>query len=170
MGSNLVKPFPELRHKGTWLSPASGFRKCSSCRACKFGTNKTHYTTPFSNMQVPIKGSFTCKAEFAVYVLTCTCGLHYIGSTKFQVHVRILQHLRAILHTDHSYPVARHFKTAHNSNINCLSYYVISAIPKSRRGGNRERALRQLETRMILEFNCKMPNGLNNTEDMHNFL
>lgn len=69
-----------------------------------------------------------------------------MGSTKLQVFNRILQHLRAVVNSDSGYPVARHFKLVHKNNLNELSYFVIDSVPKSPRGGNREKKLCQLVT------------------------
>lgn len=90
--------------------------------------------------------------EFAVYVLTWACGLQYVGSTKLHLHVRILQHLRTIVSSDPTYPVARHFTSLYNNDLSCLKYFVIGAVPPLRRGGNREKMLRWLESKFILNW------------------
>lgn len=74
--------------------------------------------------------------------------------------MRILQHLRARVNNDHTYPVARHFKEVHNNNLQHLTYFVIDNVPTSRRGCNCEKLLRQLESQYILELNSKTPGGL----------
>lgn len=141
MHNQVVKSSPELAKPKMWLQPRLGFTKCLSCRACRFGINTTHYFTPFCPDPIAIRGCNDCKTEFEVYVLTCTCNLRYVGSTRLQVHVRTVQHLRAVVNNDSSYPVARHFKQKHNNNLQCLTYYVIAAIPKLRRRGDRNKLL-----------------------------
>lgn len=170
MHNDVVRTSPELENKSNWLSPRKGFFKCSTCRACKFGVNTSHYTTAFATNKIELRSHFNCRTEYAVYLLQCTCRLRYIGSTKLPDYVRILQHLRAIVNSDPAYPVARHFKVEHANNLNCLQYYVIDSVPPNKRGGNREKQLRRLESKYIIELDTKYPNGLNTGEDMHNFL
>lgn len=166
----LVSSSPEVTKKSGWLSSGKGFVKCSTCKACKHGISKTMYRTAFNTTPTKIDKLITCKTEIAIYILECSCGLQYVGSTKLQVHKRILQHLRAITNSDTTYPVARHFNEKHGNDISHLKYYAIDAIPPLSRGGNREALLRKLETRYILEFDCKSPHGLNTTEDLYTWL
>lgn len=74
----------------------------------------------------------------------------YIGSTKHMVHIRILQHLRAIARDDKTYPVARHNHEKHGGKANDLVYYVIDSVPSNMRGGNREQKLSRLESQYII--------------------
>lgn len=168
MHNALVRNSPEVTSKSNWLTNIKVFFKCSSCRACKFGINTTRVPTQFRSSRIVINQRLSCRTDHAVYVLSCDCGLRYVGSTKLQVHMRILQHRRAIVNSDPTYPVARHFKEAHN-NLNHLRYF-IDCVPPLRRGGNREKILRQLESRYILLLNSKAPTGLNLSEDLHHFL
>lgn len=168
MRDALVKFSPEITPKSTWLA-RNGFFKCNSCAACTFATNATEYVTAFGDKKIPIKDHLTCRTEFTIYKLRCTYGLDYIGSTKLPIHKRILQHVRAIVNSDPNYPVARHFKLVHNK-LRDLEYTVLGTVPIFGRGGNREKSLCQLETHFILALDTRMPNGLNNSEDMHNFL
>lgn len=170
MRDELVKSSPETSNTSMWLSVKEGFFKCNTCRACKFGRNQFEYTTPFDDIPIKIKGHHTCRTDHAVYILKCSCDLIYVESTKLQVYARILQHLRAIVNSDSNYPVARHFKAVHSNDLKDLYYFVIDAVPKQIRGGNRERQLRQLESRYIVKLDSKMPNGLNTGDDLHNFL
>ncbi|KAJ1191724.1 hypothetical protein NDU88_001040 [Pleurodeles waltl] len=67
-------------------------------------------------------------------------------STKLQVDKRILQHLRAIVNKDESYPVARHVHEFHGGRIEDIKYSVTDGIRKDIRGGDREKNLRKLES------------------------
>ena len=63
----------------------------------------------------------------------------YIGSTVFPCKKRILEHRRAILHNDPSYPVARHFNETHKNNLDNLAFFAFDRITGSARGGDREK-------------------------------
>lgn len=134
MHNTLVKSSPELTTKTSqpssmWLAPRNGFIKCNTCRACKFGINTSQISTVYGPSIYKITARYSCRTEYAVYVLRCACRLVYVGSTKLQVHMRIPQHLRAIVNSDTAYPVARHFKAVHHNLLNYLEYFVVAAIP-----------------------------------------
>lgn len=92
MSDTLVKSSPEILINKSWLSSRKGFVRCSTCKACKCGVSRTSYRTPFHDVPILISKMLTCKTEFSIYVLECPCGPQYVGSTKLQVHKRILQH------------------------------------------------------------------------------
>lgn len=170
MSNKLVSSSPEIKDSSSWLKQRNGFVKCNHCKACQYGKNTTTYNTAFNTEPIEINKPLHCKTEYAIYILECTCQLKYVGSTKLPVSKRILQHIKAINNNDPTYPVARHFREVHANNLKDLSYYVIDTIPISRRGGNREKKLRKLETRYILNLDSKSPGGLNNTEDLYTCL
>lgn len=168
--SNTLPTGPKVKAGSSWLTKKDGFIKCAKCKACRQGKNTTSFKIGLSSVERKIKGHFTCKTEFAVYVLQCPCGLRYVGSMILPVHKRILQHLRAINNGDVTYPVARHFSLIHDRNENLLVYFVLDAIPISERGGDREKKLRRMESRYIILLNSKVPEGLNMEEDFHTHL
>ncbi|KAG8562436.1 hypothetical protein GDO81_015677 [Engystomops pustulosus] len=54
-----------------------------------------------------------------------------------------------------------HFSKNHH-HVSQLWFRIIDGVPRPRRGGDRERTLKQLELRWIYELNTLEPNGLNN--------
>lgn len=170
MHQALVVNQPSTIKGSDWLKSDKGFIRCAKCKACKIGINTTSVATPFRKSTYTLRGTYTCKSEFAVYVLCCTCPKMYVGSTIHPVHVRILQHLRAINNDDPSYPVARHINQHHGGKTSDLSYFVIDTVPKNIRGGNRQLALRRLESKYIILLNTKIPYGLNPDEALSTHL
>ena len=79
----------------------------------------------------------------------------------------MLEHIRAIKNVDKQYPVARHFKDVHQSNSDLLSFFVVDSIPISTRGGNREKYLRRLESKYIIDFDTMTPLGHNKDEELY---
>lgn len=90
----------------------------------------------------------------------------YIGSTIFMAKKRVLEHLWAISNNDPKHPVARHFAEKHFSNTADLSFLILEQIPRNPRGGDRALALRQRESKLIIEFQTKCPGGLNLDEEL----
>lgn len=169
--SNMLPSETDNAATTMWLKRKNGFIKCTKCKACTFGVNTSSYTSSFArNQHVKIRGQYSCKTDFAVYVLQCPWCLRYVGSTILPVHKSVLQHLRALKNGDRSYPVARHFDRHHGKDVRGLSYFVIDAVPPSARGGDREKKLRKLESSYIIKLNSKTPEGLNMEEDLHTHL
>ena len=103
---------------------------------------------------------------YVVYCFQCPCDLIYIGTTIKKALCRVLEHMRAIAKQDVTYPVARHFSAAHNSDRNLLRFYCIDRVPPNVRGGDRTRKLRQLELCYIIRLQTKAPGGLNMDEEL----
>lgn len=79
-------------------------------------------------------------------------------------------YVRAIVNSDHNYPVARHFGSVHANKLKDLEYTVLGSVPNPGRGWNHDKLLRQGESQFILASDTRVPNGLKKNEDLHNFL
>ena len=145
----------------------NGFYKCNTCKACKHSTNVRTIEIPHSTRKQTITKLETCNSTYCVYCLICPCNLWYIGSTIHTAKKRVLEHMRAIKNEDRQYPVARHFQEKHQSNPDQLSFFVVDSIPITPRGGNREKILRRLESKYILDFDTMTPMGHNKDEELH---
>ena len=161
----LVQSYVKPREHITGLSEQKRFQVCGKCKTCRGSRNVKEYSTTFGK-KCSINKNLSCASDFCVYVLQCPCGLKYVGSTVFVVRKSVLEHRRAIIHKDPHYPVARHFHKQHGGVSNLLSYFAIDRIEMSRRGGDREKRLRKLESRYILQMGPKQPLGLNKDEEM----
>ena len=83
---------------------------------------------------------------------------------------RVLEHYRAIVHNDANYPVARHVNEFHGGKTDSISYFAIDSVHRSARGGDRQKRLRRLEARYIVQIGTKYPLGLNKDEELAVFL
>lgn len=72
----------------------------------------------------------------------------------------------AIRHNDEHYPVARHFKELHGQNETLLTFVVLDVVKQQERGGDRERQLRIMESKYIIDFETLSPVGLNSSEEL----
>ncbi|OCT89894.1 hypothetical protein XELAEV_18018507mg [Xenopus laevis] len=79
-------------------------------------------------------------SKFAVYALTCPCGLIYIGETTQMGNLfahRYSQHHSTINLGNTTLPVSKHFlEKGHTSDQ--LKFMVLETIPPLKRGGDRE--------------------------------
>ena len=144
-----------------------GFYKCNSCKACKYSKNVHTIEIPHSTRKYTIAKRESCDSTYCIYCLICPCGLWYIGSTIHMAKKRVLEYMRAIKNGDIQYPVVRHFQEKHHSNPDLLSFFVVDSIPISYRGSNREKSLRRLESKYILDFDTMTPMGHNKDEELH---
>ena len=164
LSDDLVHSYPLPSKSGTWLT-RKGFYVCGNCKACKTSRNRSEVISTMGQ-KLTIDKYLTCVSDYCVYVLTCPCGLMYVGSTIFATKKRVLEHRRAIVHRDFTYPVARHFAGSHNGDPDGLSFCAIDRVPPLRRGGDREKRLRILESKHILRLGTKSPYGLNRDEEL----
>ena len=135
LSDDLVHSFPLPKQSNTWLT-RKGFYVCGNCKACKTSRNRSEVRSTMGQ-KLTISKYLTCLTDFCVYVLICPCGLMYVGSTIFATKKRVLEHRRAIIHNDSTYPVARHFAANHNCNPDGLSFAAIDRVPPLRRGGDK---------------------------------
>ena len=164
LSDDLVHSYLMPNQSGTWLT-RKGFYVCGNCKACKTSKNRSDVTSTMGQRFV-IDKHLTFLSDFCVYVLICPCRLMYVGSTIFATKKRVLEHRRAIVHNDPTYPVARLFSASHNGNPEGLAFLAIDRVPPLRRGGDREKRLRILESKYILRLGTKSPQGLNKDEEL----
>ena len=104
-----------------------------------------------------------------IYLLTCDCGLAYVGKTNRALKTRIAEHRSKIRTGDKNSPVAKHFCEL-NHPVASLRYTGIELITPQRRKGDLERRLRQRELFWIYTLRTKAPNGLNEDFSIKPFL
>ncbi|KAM8952235.1 LOW QUALITY PROTEIN: uncharacterized protein RCH25_043022 [Pelodytes ibericus] len=129
---------------------------------------------PHRGNKYRINDYFTCDSTYVVYILKCPCGLLYVGETTRQVKKRISEHKTSIRTAlaggnTNKVPVAKHFKEA-GHNVNQLRFQVIDAAAPPRRGGSREKILKQKETKWINILDTISPRGLNEDYELIHFL
>lgn len=134
----------------TWLQ-YTGFFKCTNCKMCTIAKN-TKEIEMANKKKWTIKQRITCKTPFIIYIVECPCHLKYIGSTTCEFKKRILEHVRATTNTDRSNAIAKHMDKHHGGNWKLLSFYAVEYVEIQIRGGDREKILRQKESRHIMNF------------------
>ncbi|KAJ0039329.1 hypothetical protein NL108_018573 [Boleophthalmus pectinirostris] len=89
---------------------------------------------PHSGKTLKIRGVITCNTSF-VYLITCLCGLAYVGCTSRPLRIRISEHSSNIRWGDERNPVTAHFKKVGHNFCYC-QYAGIEKVDKLSRGGN----------------------------------
>ncbi|CAJ0965397.1 unnamed protein product [Ranitomeya imitator] len=95
-----------------------------------------------------------------VYLMSCPCGLMYVGETTMEVRQRISKHKSTIRTNLTDLPIPKHFSECRHS-VNQLRFRVIDGVPTLRRGGDRNLILKQKELRWISVLGTLQPKGLN---------
>lgn len=143
--------------------------KCFNCAACNFMLTEKEFTHSKTGKTYKVKGRITCLSTFVVYLLTCPCGILYVGKTKRQLKTRIFEHKCSIRKNDEKSSVARHFQSAgHDASM--LKFMGLEMVHRSPRGGNRENHLLQREAWYIFNLNTCIPNGMNEELSLTCFL
>ena len=73
------------------LPKISGHFACGSCSICHLTTRQKEIR--FENgFTWTLKTMTNCNSERVIYLITCPCGLRYVGMTTRKIKVRILEH------------------------------------------------------------------------------
>ncbi|OCT72956.1 hypothetical protein XELAEV_18035937mg [Xenopus laevis] len=123
VSSTLVKTKPREVHT-LWGGRSKGMFTCLSCVQCPFVLKGREFVHPQTGQHIQLRGHYTCISKFAIYVLTCPCGLIYVGNTTL--------------------PVSKHFLDMGHTT-DQLKFMVLDLVPPIRRGGDRELKLKRRE-------------------------
>lgn len=92
--------------------------------------------------------------------MECPCPLIYIGETTTKCRLHINNHKSTIRTGKVELPVPRHFLEQGHTVMD-LTFSIIDHVPSLRRGGNREKILKQREVWWINKLRTLYPLGLN---------
>ncbi|OCT90035.1 hypothetical protein XELAEV_18018650mg, partial [Xenopus laevis] len=145
----------------TWLeNRTKGCYKCGSCLACPFIEKAVVYQGREDKPIYTLEHFMNCKTSGVIYVMTCKCGIRYVGKTKREFRRRILEHIGDVRHRRNT-SVARHINEFHNGSLEMLRFTAVDRIEPTMRIGDIDRKLLQREAQWIYWLNTKVPNGLN---------
>ncbi len=145
--------------------PSSNFR-CGHCAQCSNTYKTYHFSHPHTNKKFPINSVITCDSMHVVYMLSCPCGLVYVGKTTRKLKQRISEHKSSICCNDREYPVAVHFNDARH-DISSLRFCGIEKVSPPRRGGDHDLLLKCREAFWIYSLQTLSPKGLNDELPLH---
>lgn len=155
-----IGPQKIASRQGTFLPTKMGNFPCLHCSCCNNLTKGDTFFHPLSGRKFQIKQRFTCTSSYVIYMITCPCGICYIGETTQEIKCRIIQHKSTIRRALTDLPVPAHF-IEKGHTVSQLRYRVIDGIPRSRRGGDRQQALKKRELFWIYSLDTLFPKGMN---------
>lgn len=122
------------------------------------------------NKQFKINSFINCTTTRVIYMLTCPCGLIYVGKTKRQLRIRVGEHVQSTINKEDDRPLALHFLREYEGDpkgLKCKGIYKLNLL--SRRG-DFDRVLYQKEKMWIFYLDSMQPLGLNNECNLSVFL
>ncbi|XP_069483452.1 uncharacterized protein [Ambystoma mexicanum] len=158
-------PIQEPRLTTLWgLPEPTGHYPCGSCGVCKLTSVTKNIDVGLSKLWTQ-KNLTNCNTEFVVYLITCKCGLHYVGKTTRKAKVRIMEHRSCLKNRTENAPMVKHF--------NLLKHHYEDfkwTILLSLKGSNyatREKKLFTMEQKMIYTLQSDI-RGLNDSVEWYN--
>lgn len=98
----------------------NGSFKCnhSKCKCCSNITDGTSEFKSYSTKRTfPIKQQLNCGSTNIIYIISCTCGLQYVGKTSQTLRMCMNSHRYNILNGYSKHSVSRHASVKHNCRI-----------------------------------------------------
>lgn len=86
-----------------------GNYRCGSCSVCHMANETKIINFPELGFSHSLDGFFNCRTQMCIYLLSYKCVLHYVGSTRRQLKVRIQEHISRLRHNVPDAPLVQHF-------------------------------------------------------------
>ena len=159
--------------KSNWLTdlpPLKGMYPCGRCSMCKYIEKTDTFHSADGTKHFRINSFINCSTTRVIYLLTCPCGLMYVGKTKRQLKIRLSEHVQSINKKDDDRPLSLHFLKYHNGvpdGLRCRGIYRLNLPP---RRGDFDRILYRKEKMWIYNIGSLQPQGLNNECNLAVFL
>lgn len=130
---------PERRaaRQNIFLTAKMGNFSCLCCSCCGNILKGDSFSHPYTGEKYKVRQRFRCSSSFVVYVITCPCGLYYVGEMTMEVKARISKPKSTIKKGQIELPVPAHF-IEKGHMVSQLRYRVIVGVPQLRGGGDRQ--------------------------------
>ena len=146
-------------------------KKCKACNTVKIKNRKqTSFKSHTTSKEYQIKKLITCATTHVTYLITCPCGLQYVGRTTRKLSIRIGEHLNNIKKGFKKHSLSMHFRIYHNRDPTLAQFCGIDTVESHWRGGNRKIAISKNETFWICELDTIQPKGMNKDLDINCFI
>lgn len=109
-----------------------GYYKCRNCEVCSINAiaerKVCRLHSNSTSRDFSIKSFITCSTTHVVYLLSCPCGLHYVGRTVRSLKVRLSEHIGNIKRGFLGHPVSKHFSEVHKQDPRGTSFVGIDRL------------------------------------------
>ena len=128
-------------------SRTTGHFACGSCSVCHL-TKRTEQVKLSDDFTWTMKTLTNCNSERVIYLVTCPCGLQYVGMTTRKVKIRISEHRSNMRCKRVTTKMLTHF-TEQRHGPNDFKWIVLEQLPFS---PNLEQALLKKEQRWVFRL------------------
>lgn len=114
-----------------------------------------------------------CNTQGVVYLMTCKCGVFYVGKTIRQFWQRIRDHVYYSANGKMLSPISRHLDLCHRFDTSVatfIAFIALAVIPQDPRVGDWDRRILQHEARWIEHLNATCWPGINEVQSYKFFL
>jgi len=139
----------------------SGCTRCNSnhCRACRYITAATKFTSSTNKKTFNIRGALTCTSSNVIYLITCKkCQKQYVGETGMPLRDRINNHLSCI-RSRKGTPIGLHFNSKGHDILD-FTILPIERIHNNSKVATQQRRLKESTWQNLLQ--TAYPYGINN--------
>lgn len=150
------------------------FYPCIKCAVCQTNSFKNRKYASFQSNSTSktydVRSFLTCTSKNVVYIITCPCGLQYVGRTTCTFQVRMNEHIANIKKGFPKHSLSKHFDQCHDRNPVGTSFMAIDQFNPSWRGSHVKREISKLETKWIYWLHSYRRCGLNIEWDVNAFI
>lgn len=146
-----------------------GMHTCGHCSFCSWVSMGWRFQLPNGEMFCPHFWA-DCNTQGVVYLMTCKCGVFYVGKTIRQFWQRIRNHVYYSANGKMLSPISRHLDLCHRFDTSVATFIALAVIPQDPRGGDWDRRILQHEAKWIERLNATRWPGINEVQSYKSFL
>lgn len=174
----VFKKAPSLRDKLTksHFAPSQaqttnrvGIHTCGHCSFCPWVSTGYKFQLPNGETFCPPFWA-DCNTQGVIYLMTCRCGIFYVGKTIRHLWQRIRDHVYYSTNGKMLSPISRHLDLCHRFDTSVASFIALAVIPQDPRGGDWDRRILQQEAKWIERLNATRWPGINEVQSYKSFL
>ncbi|OCT94589.1 hypothetical protein XELAEV_18012269mg [Xenopus laevis] len=144
-----------------WLTTKGSYRcGVTRCGTCHYMRPSKHFKGRSNQRTYNINFYANWGTSNIIYLITCECGLQYVGKTTRPFRKHFSKHLSCVTRFDLSSAAAKHLIECHNNRL-CITTQIIDRVITGIRKGDTEIPLLRKEAFCSHKLNTIKPYGLN---------
>lgn len=137
-----------------------GYYPCGLCLFCAVIGQRKSLTLPNGEC-FHFKHFANCKTQGVVYLLSCQCGVFYVGKTRQELSQPVGKHLASMKICNLYLLLGIHVAKCYGYRMPAVNCTVLDRVHNPLRGGDWNKMLLQREMRWVKHLDATIPPGLN---------